>query len=105
MTTACAYAPQASAPAQGQEARKMRDNMRAISLGPTTRGQSPESAKLDAVVRELTASIEEALAMLQGSGEREDLSYSHIPPKPAFSVKATYRFVGKLKPRQFPVDQ
>ena len=39
----------------------MRDNMRAISLGTTARGQSLESAKLAATVRELAASFEPEL--------------------------------------------
>ena len=90
-----------SAPAQGQEARKMRENVRAIGLGTMARGHSVESAKLNDAVRGLAESIEALQAMLQSGGEP---SYSHIPVKPAFSVQATYKFIGKLKPRQFPLD-
>lgn len=30
---------------------------------------------------------------------------NHVPIKPAFTVQATYKFIGKLKPRQFPLDE
>ena len=91
-----------SAPAQGQEARKMRENVRAIGLGTMSRGHSAESVKLNAVFRDLAESIEVVHAMLQGSTEP---TYNHIPLKPAFTVQATYKFIGKLKPRQFPLDE
>lgn len=91
-----------SAPAQGQEARKMRENVRAITLGTLARGHSAESTKLNAAVRDLAESIEALHAMLHSG---EELSYSHVPAKPAFSVQATYKFIGKLKPRQFPLDE
>ena len=91
-----------SAPAQGQEARKMRENVRAIGLGTMSRGHSAESVKLNAAVRDLAESIEALQAMLQSDAEP---SYSHIPTKRAFSVQATYKFIGKLKPRQFPLDE
>lgn len=90
------------APAQGHEARKMRENVRAISLGTVARGHSAESTKLNAAVRDLAESIEALHAMLHS---REELSYNHVPAKPTFSVQATYKFIGKLKPRQFPLDE
>lgn len=116
MTTAYAYASQdaqrwipaaylqldASAPAQGREAKKMRENVRAISL-VATRGHSAEAVKLSAAVRGIAKSIEAPRAMPRGSSD--ELSYNHIPLKPAFSVQATYKFIGKLKPRQFPLDE
>jgi hypothetical protein len=89
-----------SAPAQGQEARKMRENVRAISLGTVARGHSAESAKLNAAVRDLAESIE---ALQEHS--MDDGSYNHVPLKRAFTVQATYKFIGKLKPRQFPLDE
>lgn len=91
-----------SAPAQGQEARKMRENVRAISLGTVARGHSAESAKLNAAVRDLADSIEAFQALMQNM---DDGSYKHVPIKPAFTVQATYKLIGKLKPRQFPLDE
>jgi hypothetical protein len=91
-----------SASAQGQEARKMRENVRAIGLGIMSRGHSVESLKLNAAVRDLAESIEALQAMLPSGVEA---SYNHIPTKQAFSVQATYKFIGKLKPRQFPLDE
>ena len=91
-----------SAPAQGQEARKMRENVHAISLGTVARGHSIESAKLNFAVRAVAESIEALQSLVQS---RDDGSYSHVPLKPAFSVQATYKFIGKLKPRQFPLDE
>lgn len=91
-----------SAPAQGREARKMRENVLAISEGTVTRGHSAESAKLNATVRAVAASIEAKHASIQNS---DDAPYSHVPIKPAFTVQATYKRTGKLKPRQFPLDE
>ena len=91
-----------SAPAQGQEARKMRENVRAITFRTLARGHSAESAKLIAAVRELAENIETPQAILQG---REELTHNRVPLKPAFTVQATYKFIGKLKPRHFPLDE
>jgi hypothetical protein len=91
-----------SAPAQGQEAHKLRENVRAIRLGTVARGHSAESTKLNAAVRDLAESIEALQALMQ---KRDDDSYKHVPLKPAFTVQATYKRIGKLKPRQFPLDE
>lgn len=80
----------------------MRENVRAIGLGTISRGHSIESVKLNAAVRDLSESIEALQAMMQSGGEQ---SYNHVPPTRAFAVKATYKFIGKLKPRQFPLDE
>ncbi len=91
-----------SAPAQGQEARKMRENVLAISVRTVARGHSTESAKLNDAVRDLAESIEALQALMQNG---DDGSYTHVPLKPAFTVQATYKRIGKLKPRQFPLDE
>ena len=80
----------------------MRENVRAIGLGTMSRGHSVESAKLNAAVRDLADSIEALQAMLQSGAEP---SYNHIPTKRVFTVQATYKFIGKLKPRQFRLDE
>jgi hypothetical protein len=94
--------PVSSAPAQGQEARKMRENVRAMSVATVARGHSVESTKLTDAVRELAESIEALHAMMQN---RDDGSYKHVPLRPAFTVQATYKHIGKLKPRQFTFDE
>ena len=117
MTTAYAYPPTqeprqyvsgsrlrlvSSAPAQGQEARKMWENVRAITAGTVSRGHSVESAKLNAAVRDLASSVDALQALMQ---DRDDGSYNRVPLKPSFTVHATYKFIGKLRPRQFPLDE
>lgn len=87
-----------SAPGQGREARKVRDNVRAISLA-TTQGHSVESEALAAALRDLAESVEALQHRLQGA---DATSYNHVPLKPAFSVKATYKLLGKMPPRQLP---
>jgi len=87
-----------SAHGQGQEARKVSDNVRAISVG-TTQGYSLESEALQAAVRNLAQSIEVLQGRLQGA---DDTAYMHVPLKPAFSVRATYKRMGKLPARQLP---
>ena len=91
-----------SAPAQGQEAQKMRENVREMSATTVARGYSVEATKLSAAVRDLAESIEALQAMLQGRGE---LTHIRVPLKPAFTVQATYTFIGKLKPRHFALEE
>lgn len=87
-----------SAPGQGREAHKVRDNVRAISVG-TTHGHSAESEALQSVLRDLVESIEALQGQLQG----DDLtSYNHVPLKTAFRVKARFKLTGKMLPRQLP---
>lgn len=33
------------------------------------------------------------------------LSYDHVAPKRLFTVKGRYKFMGRIKPRQFPIDE
>jgi hypothetical protein len=80
----------------------MRENVLAISLGTAARGHSVESAKLNAAVRDLAESVEALQALMQ---DMDEGSYTHVPLKPAFTVQATYKLIGKLKPRQFPFDE
>jgi len=87
-----------SAPGQGREARKVRDNVRAISFR-TTQGYSAESEALKEAIRDLAESIEALQDRLQGV---DVTSYNHVPLKTAFSVKATYKRMGTMPPRQLP---
>jgi hypothetical protein len=80
----------------------VRDNVRAISRGTASRGHSAESAQLGAAARGLAESIEALQATMQDTG---DWSYKHVPLKPAFTVRATYKLIGKLNPRYFPLDE
>jgi len=95
-----------TAPAQGPEAAKILDVMQTFRRGTTTQGQSPELATVfatvDQLLRDLTQNIESVRSFMQGG---EELSYNPIRIKPVFSVQATYQFIGKLKPRQFPLDE
>lgn len=93
-----------TAPAQGPEPAKILEQT--FLKGTAAQGQSQELATVIATVdqlwRELTQHIESARSFIQGG---EELSYNHIRIKSVFSVQATYQFVGKLKPRQFPLDE
>ena len=96
-----------TAPAQGPEAIKVSEIVvRTFARGTAGRGQSAESEKVLAVVRqlqrEMTQFIENVCTSRQAEGY---FSYNHIPVKPVFSVKVTYKHIGKLKPRHFPLDE
>lgn len=39
---------------------------------------------------------------LLDSVDVDDMNYNHVPLKTAFSVKAIYKFIGKMPPRQLP---
>ena len=95
-----------TAPAQGPEAAKVFNVVRDFSRGTAARGQSAESAKVLATVLqlqvELAQHVENLFATMQ---DVDDLSYNHISIRPVFSVRATYKYIGKIKPRQFPIDE
>ena len=95
-----------TAPAQGPEAAKVLNVVRDFSRGTAARGQSPESAKVLATVRQLQVELAQHVENLRATlQDVEDLSYNHISVKPVFSVRATYKYIGKIKPRQFPLDE
>ncbi len=95
-----------TAPAQGPDAAKMLRVMQGFRRGTAARGQSLESVKVFTAFGQLqlalTQHIESLRELVQG---HDDLSYHHIPLKPVFSVQATFEYVGKIKPRQFPLDE
>jgi hypothetical protein len=72
----------------------------------TAPGQSAEAGQLNAALLRLRAEMAENIdnlrTLIQNS---QELPYKHIPVKPAFTVQATYKFIGKLKPRRFPLDE
>lgn len=88
-----------SAPAQGPEAIKVQEKVRAIGTeSEGAQGYSHESEAIRAIVRDFVASIE----ALQNVHSPEESDYKHVPLKTAFTVKATYQFTGKMAARQFP---
>ncbi|MDN7182065.1 hypothetical protein M0D69_29445 [Caballeronia sp. SEWSISQ10-4 2] len=92
-----------TAPAQGPEAAKVRKVVRSFfSRGATTQGHSRESEQVLAVALEL-AQLGEHLAA--ESEAEEMVSYNHVHVKPAFSVTATFKHIGKIKPRTFLLDE
>lgn len=77
-----------------------------FDYGTAERGQSPESAKVLDFFRKLQPEFVGSIEDLGASIELvEDFSYNHIHLKPVFSVQVTYKHTGKLKPRQFPLDE
>lgn len=95
-----------TAPARGPDAAKMVAAMPYFHLGTAVQGQSVEAISVFEAVKklqlELSQHIEGLRARIQNPA---DFSYNHVPIKPAFSVHATYKHIGKLKPRQFPIDE
>jgi hypothetical protein len=94
-----------TAPAQGHDALQVRRVISTFGTG-TAPGQSTESAQLTAALLRLRADMAETLNHLRLSIESgAELNYNPVPVRPAFNVKATYKFVGKLTPRPFPIDE
>ena len=95
-----------TAPAQGPEAAKVLNVVRHFSRGTAVRGQSPELAMVLATVRQLQGALAQDVENLRPTLEGvEDQSYNHISVRPVLSLRATYKYIGKIKPRQFPLDE
>jgi hypothetical protein len=95
-----------TASGQGQDAQKVLNVVRNFAHGTAARGQSVESAKIIEAVKKLQVEMSEHIDNLRTFIDgHDDLSYKHIPVKTAFFVQATYKHIGKLKPRQFPLDE
>lgn len=95
-----------TAPAQGPEAVKVLNVVRDFSRGTAARGQSLESARVLATMRQLQVELAQHAENLRATMQDvEDLSYNHISIRPVFSAKATYKYIGKIKPRKFPLDE
>jgi hypothetical protein len=94
-----------TAPAQGRDAMQVRQVINTFGTG-TAPGQSAESAQLTAALLRLRAEMAGTLGNLRSLVHNsEELTYNTIPVKAAFTVQATYKFIGKLKPHPFPVDE
>lgn len=96
-----------TASAQGPEAAKVSSIVgRAFSQSTADRGQSPESERIREIGWKLRRELVEPVENLRAPmANIEDFSYNHIPLKPVFSVRATYKHIGKLKPREFPLAE
>jgi hypothetical protein len=92
-----------TARARGRDAVKLREVTRTFERG-TARGHSAESAQLVAALQavqfDLAANLDDLQSLVQS---RPEDSYEHIPTRPAFTVRAKFKFIGKLKPRRFPL--
>ena len=63
---------------------------------------SPDARRVHERLLQVPVNTSVSQALMQS---RDDGSYKHVPLKPAFTVQATYKLIGKLKPRQFPLDE
>jgi hypothetical protein len=67
-----------------------------------SRTQGPEAYQ----VSERVLAVERHWKILQWpEAIGEVLAYDHIMPKLVFTVKGRYKFTGRIKPRQFPLDE
>ena len=69
-----------------------------------SRAQGPEAHQVMERVQAVERHWQQRGEML-ARPEVEVLTYDHIAPKPGFSVKGRYKFIGRLKPRQFQLDE
>lgn len=64
-----------------------------------------EAGHLSALVDKALAHwSERAQALVAPIESDDDLSYESLLPEPSFVVKVRYRFLGKLPPRRFDID-
>lgn len=67
-----------------------------------SRAQGPEARKIAEALENIQRKMWQRVQEIQSI---EALSYNHIAPKPVFSVKCRYKFIGEMKPRHFPIDE
>jgi len=68
--------------------------------------QGPEAFKILEAAQRVQRHLNETATVLVLHIDGDDaLTYDHIAPKRAFTVKGRYKFTGRIKPRQFPLDE
>ena len=71
-----------------------------------SQAQGTEAFKVLAAAQKVQQHLDEQPTVLILRMEGDDaLSYNHVAPKRVFSVKTQYKYIGRMKPRQFPLDE
>lgn len=74
--------------------------------GSASRAEGPEAYQVLEAWQRVQQHLGERPTVLFLRVEGDDaLPYNHIAPKRVFSVNAQYKFIGRMKPRQFPLDE
>ena len=71
----------------------------------TSDGNGLEALRLSELVNEVFTHWSQRAEVLVASTESDDdITYEHLLPRPHFVVRARFRMIGRLQPRQFTVD-
>lgn len=71
---------------------------------PMSMAIGPEAAQSNARAAEAAAHYLSRPVIIYLVAEFEDSVYDHVPLVPTRTIKARYRFIGRLPPREFPLD-
>jgi hypothetical protein len=75
-----------------------------VSPNNFSHAQSPEARQVREAAERVQRHWNERALSTEGQ-RAEDLSYNHLSPRPVSSVKCQYKYVGRMNPRQFPLDE
>jgi len=74
--------------------------------GNASRAESAEAYQVLEAAQRVQQHLDERPSGLILRFEGDDaVLYNHIAPKRVFSAKAQYKYIGRMKPRQFPIDE
>lgn len=77
-----------------------------MSLADAPDAQGLEGKKLSENAEEVLRHCRDCAGAVVALTESTDLfSYDHIPLMPVFFVKTRYKFIGRMKPRSFPMSE
>ena len=66
--------------------------------------QGPDAEQREAQAIKAVAHWWERPTLVMLVAESEDFSYNHVPLLPNRTIKTRYRYVGRLAPREYPLD-
>jgi hypothetical protein len=79
-------------------------NLLILERSPLARHQSRERQELQDKINNIWGNLTLTEKQLNQYSDDADIQYESVPPKRTFTVKARYRFTGRMKPQVYSLD-
>jgi hypothetical protein len=81
-----------------------REQMPSIWSSSASFTQGPDALQRDAQAWKAAAHWNERPTLVLLLAQRDDFTYEHVLPLPTRTIKTRYRYVGRVAPREYPLD-